>query len=340
MSAVDTRLDEDEEWLAWRLAGITASDVSNAYTGRYGGAYGVVAAKLGLVPPPEVTERMERGHRWEQTIADGVHVLHGYYVMGEQAWCENTDHPRHRATVDGMLAVEPEATLDDIEALLETKTTGKEVRASWDAWKIQCQWQMWCTGVRRVLIARAVIDDDTDELLDLNFRWVDRDDRLIADLVDLANELWGHVQARTLPDPDTPTALDIVKTVTATVDEEQAGEVVDLSDLYSDAVRFEELKTLVPQLTSEKEQLDALLRSRLGGATKGTAPGFDITLSKPRRVLTDEGEAAVLAARPDLGKTVLDRDRAKSEAKTLYEGAREAIGARVLTIKPAKEQPE
>ena len=67
----DLATDEDR-WLDWRKGGITATDVADAAQGTYGGAYGVVARKLGLITV-EQNNAMRRGHIWQPRIADAVH---------------------------------------------------------------------------------------------------------------------------------------------------------------------------------------------------------------------------------------------------------------------------
>lgn len=324
---------DDPKWLAWRKDGITATDVANAYTGSYGGAYAVVALKLGLIEPPEQTEAMARGHRWEERIADAVHSLTGLYVLGEQAWCQHAEHSHHRATVDGMLSPFAEATLDDIIGLLETKTNGTQVRATWDRWEVQTQWQMHCTGVGSAIIARAVINDGDDTLDRLELKRIERDDFLIDSLVDLAEVLWGHIQTSTLPDPDCPSALDAVKEVTALASAD--AETVDLTDLTPELRRRAEIHEAIGKATEERDALDALIRSRLGAATKGEAEGLIVRLSRPRSVFTDESATAFLDIHPEAAVTQIDRTLAKKIDKPLYDELSRPIGARSLTIKEA-----
>lgn len=326
----------DEQWHAWRAAGVTASDIARARSGRYGGRYGVVTDKLGLTPPTETTDVMRRGHRWEQAVADAVHTLTGLWVVGEQAWAAHPDHPTHRATIDGLLSPLAEATLDDIVAGLEIKTHGTTVRPAWDYWAPQVQWQMHVTGTPRTLVAAAEIDDDRDELVALRLRWVDFDPFEVDDLVVLADELWGHVQAGTLPEPDAASALEVVKAVH--VEADGNADTVDLSDLADDVRRLGDIKAAVKAVTEERDLIEARIRDRLAATTKGTTPdGWRVSLSKPALVLTAYAEAELLAARPDLGRLVLDRDRAKELAPDLYEAARQPVGARRLTVTAPKE---
>lgn len=318
------------EWLAWRAEGITATDVARAVTGRYGGAYGVIAEKLGLVERGPVTEVMQRGHRWQQPIADAVHALTGLYVVGEETWCQHGADHWARATVDGFLAPTAEATPDDLLGVLEVKTRGIGVRPDWSYWGAQVQWQLYVTQLGRAVVADAVIDDSTDRVCSLHITEMEADPDTWT-ICERAAELWQHVQDGTLPDPDSPTALDAVKGVTRTADPD--AEVVDLSPLSADVARFVEIKAAVKAAEDERDTLEARIRAAVGQATVGVCDGARISISRPAKVLTKEAEATLLGDFPHLAKTVLDRDRAKAEEPELYEAARHPVGARRLTIK-------
>lgn len=332
MSAVDTTA-ERPGFAEFRAGGIFPTAVADAYTGSYGGAYNAVARKLGLIAAPAPTVRMERGIRWEQRIADLTHLATGLFVHCEQAWIQHSADGRWRAIIDGLLHEHAEVSIDDLTTLLEIKTIGVDVRVPWARWKAQTQWGMHVTNTERALLAWAVIDDETDRLDALRFEWLERDDMEIARLVDVAEMLWQHIQAGTLPDPDCPSALDVVKEVNALADPESLP--VDLTDLTDDLARFLEIKAAVKAVEDERDRLEALIRSRLGRATKGTADGFTISLSKPSAVRTDDGNREFLAAHPELAKAPeIDSARAKAEAKAEFAAIpREAKGSRRLTIK-------
>lgn len=329
MSVLERSEADESAWLDWRRSGVTATDVADAAAGTYGGAYAVVARKRGLLEV-EQTEQMARGHRWQPVVADAVHVLTGLWVVGEEAWCEHAEHPLRRATVDGFLAEAPEATLDDVVAVLEVKTRGTGTRPDRARWHDQVQWQMHVTGVPRAVIAEATIDDETDTCRGVRIHDVEADPDRQALLCSLAEDLWAHVQAGTLPDPDTPSALPAVKAVHGSADDSEA---VDLADLADVVARYSEIKAAVKAVSDERDQLEALIREAVGPATKGTCDGFTVTVSRPALVLTDEAEAELLAAHPELGKVVLDRDRAKADQKDDYEAARRPLGARRLLVK-------
>ncbi len=330
MSATD-----ETAWLEWRRAGITATEVADAANGTYGGAYAVVGRKLGIVPAPDVNDAMTRGHRWQPRIADAVHHLTGLYVVGEETWCEHSIHPAWRATVDGFLAPTPEATLDDVVGVIEVKTRGLYVHPPRARWEDQVQWQMLVTGTTYAVIAEAAIDDTDDTLHSLHLTRLTADPLRQAILQDVAEDMLAHIAAGTMPDPDTPSALPVVKSATGNADPD--ADEVDLTDLADDVRRFGDIKAAVKAVTDERDTIEARLRARIGDATRGTCDGFTVSVSKPALVLTGDAEAELLEARPDLGRTVLDRDKAKAEAPELYEASRRAAGARRITIKQKGE---
>ena len=333
-----TRPDEDQAWIEWRRGGITASDIAAAHSGRYGGAYGVIATKLGKLPPQEYTARMARGHAWEDRIATAVEVLTGLHVVGEQTWCEHQHRNEWRATVDGFAAPIPEPTIDQVTHLLEIKTRGIEVRPAWDYWGPQVQWQMLVAGIGAAILAELVIDDGQGfdggiVTPDLRLHLIEADPMMQRDLVDLAERLAGHLADGTLPDPDDGSQLDAVKATTLVVDE--SADTVDLSDLADEVARYDELRTALADAEAEKKLLEARIRAAIGEATKGTTDRHTVSVSRPTKVRTDAGNAAFLAAHPDLAKPVeIDTARARKEAKADFDAIpRDAIGARRLNIK-------
>jgi hypothetical protein len=324
--------DEEQAWLAWRAEGITATDVAEAASGTYGGAYAVVARKLELTPPVEQTPQMARGHRWQARIADAVHALTQFYVVGEEAQWEDELDPRWRATLDGMLARVPEVdTPNDLVGVLEIKTTGK---GSWPdrvRWEDQVQWQLMVTGLQMGVIAHVVVDDTDDTFVRLELLTVLADRVRQQYLVSLAEDMWQHMDAGTLPEPDGAAVLPVVKAVHRHALEDE--DAASLADLNFTVHQYELIRKTIKELTREKDELEAIIRDRIGAATVGLSDHWRIAVSRPAKVLTAEAEAELLAQRPDLGRSVLDRDRAKVEAPDLYESLREPVGARRMTIK-------
>ena len=330
--------DEQTAWLQWRKDGITATEVADAWCGSYGGAYSVVASKLGKLPPVEQTPAMERGQRWQETIADAVHALTGLYVVGEETWCEHVDEGRYRATVDGFLAPIPDCGIDEVTAVLEIKTTGVGVRHNLDRTIAQVQWQMLVTGIPEAVIAIATIDDVDDVCTGMRILRIESDTMVQTQLVDVADTLLAHIDAGTLPPPDTADALETVKVVHAQVDPDP--EVVDISPIADLVVELHDVKAQIRSLNARANLLEATVRENVGDQTVGKTDGWRVNISRPTLTLTAEAEAQILEQRPDLGKVVLDRDKAKAEAPDLYESHRQPVGARRLTIKQTEGDNE
>jgi hypothetical protein len=329
--------DEQTEWLQWRRDGITATEVADAWCGTYGGAYTVVARKLDKLPAVEQTTAMDRGHRWQETIADAVHALTGEFVVGEETWCEHVDQRRYRATVDGFLAPVPDCGIEDVTSVLEIKTTGVGVRHNLDRTITQVQWQMLVTGIDRGVIAIATIDDADDTCTGVRIVRIEADTMIQTQLVDVADRLLAHIDAGTLPEPDTATALETVKVVHAEVDPDP--EVVDISLIANLVAELHDTKAQIRSLTAHANLMEAAVRETIGDQTVGKTDGWRVNISRPTLTLTAEAEEAILEQRPDLGKVVLDRDKAKAEAPELYESHRQPVGARRLTIKQTEGNP-
>lgn len=345
-----TASDDLEAWRLWRRGGIGASDVAAAHTGRYGGRYKVVADKLGIrVPGQEIDPAMaDRGHRWEQPIADGVHAHTGLYVAGEQMQAEHPTQPRYRATLDGLLVPTLPATTDDAVAVLEVKTRSPYAPWPRDYWAAQVQWQLLVTGLDRGLLAIATIDDVFDEhsgalteqITSLHYEWVYADPMLHSDLVELADELWGHVERGELPEPTDADALPYVKAANATADEEATADIDDLADLLA---RYESLKQAAKAAADETKTAEAVIRARMGEAVEAhTADGaWRVRCGMPVRKFTAQSEQDFIDLHgdehPELLTTRLDRAKAKELMPEEYDALRFATPDRRLTIKQLEE---
>ena len=333
-------MSDDPQWLAWRRgedlpgrAAITASAIARAASGRYGGAYGVVAEHLGLVEKEGDTDgRMARGHALEPIVTTAAETLTGLYIVGEQTWCQHPERPEWRATVDGFAAPTPTPTIEDCTHVAEVKSRGVHVKPAWDYWGPQVQWQLLVTGMPLGLLIEAAFDDAEQRVTKLGLHIIEPDEFAQIALIDLADTLLDHMRNGTLPDPDAG-ALDTVKAVMSTVYTD--AEVVDLSEYADDVARLAKLKTAIKDGEDEARGLEARIRNAVGSATKGVCDGYELTIGKPRRTLTKDGAAALLAERPDLGKTVVDTDLARNVAKATYEAHLTPTGARALTIKEA-----
>lgn len=332
-------MNEHDEWLQWRREGITATDVANAWAGTYGGLYAVVAGKLDRVQVQQ-TAAMTRGLRWEEPLAAAVPHLTGLYVVGEQTLVEAADNRRHRATLDGYLAAEPAATLDDVLGVVELKTRGVNVPRPGDRYRAQVTWQMYVANLSRALLVEAVIDDTDDRLSTIALEWLELDGLLLGELLHVADRIEHHVQTGTLPeitaDTGGPGALDTVRKVHAVADTERTP--VNLDNLSDDLDRLAELKAAEKAATDERRTLEARILDAVGSATRGESNAWTVTVSKPALRLDPVAAAALLDRRPDLGRLELDLDAVKANAPDELDTLRTPTGARSLRIKERRDR--
>jgi plasmid stabilization system protein ParE len=343
-------MTEHDDWLAERRTRLGASDLAKAATGRYGGAAAAVAEKLGIVADEIDPGLADRGHRWEQPIADGVLAHYGLYVA-EQVMLTAKDNPRHGCTADGLLVPSPEATMADVVAGLEVKTRAPRASA-WDYYRAQSQWSMRVSGLGRWLLAVATIDTDYDlrtgqiseQLTSVYYEWVNRDDYEIGRLIDLADWLWDHVERGVLPDPTDAGALPYVKAANMAVDPTATADLDDLADLIE---RREQLRAAAKTAEAEEKTIEAKIRHRMGEATEAVAAGrWRVRCGNPVRKFTSQSEADFLelygAEAAELGVTstvtVLDRDKAKAEMADQYAALRMVTPDRRLTVKDLRPE--
>jgi len=330
--------DTETEWLAWRTRGVGASDVAAAHTGLYGGIYGVVADKLGHTDPDPIDpELAARGKRWEQPVADAVHVLTGYYVHGEQMWIEHPDNSVWRCTLDGLLDPRPELNgIDDAEALLEVKTIGLHVRWKMDYWEAQCQWQMHVTGKQRAMLAVARIDDTDDTCKGVpHLDWIEYDPYLAGTLVDTAKDIWAHVERGELPEPDEHTDDALVKEINREADDDTGNPdpSIDLGELDDHLDRYLVVKAALSPLMDERKELERLFRHTMGRSVLAESDRHRLRVGTPVEKFTSDSEDDALAIYPDYGRTVLDRARFKAEEPDLYKAFRRPTTDRRITVK-------
>lgn len=329
-------MTDEAGWLKWRRGGMGASDVAAAVTGHFGGAVKVVARKIGVTPDDIAPGLADRGKRWEQPLADALLATHGLHAIGEQIWAEHPEQPQHRATVEGFLYHEPEASIEDVDTLFEIKTRGLSAPWRWDYWTIQPQWQMHVTGMTRCLLIVATINDaetnQTSQLQGIEYRWIERDDHVIDRLVVEADRLWSFVEAGQLPEPTDGSALDIVREAYATT---SADATADIDPVLDDIATFAELKIRAKAAADALKLAEAKIRTAMAEATEATTSDgrWRVRVGEPIAKFTRDSEADALQLYPDYGKTVLDRDRFKTHRRDDYELLKRPTSDRRLTIK-------
>lgn len=178
------RSSEREAWLAARDMGVTATMVANAATSA---GFDATIAEFKSPKQMEPNAYMNWGNEREPVIASVVKERFG--IMPND-WLIAKDELQHRwqmATPDGLSL--------DHKWIAEIKTTGKRFEKIPLRYMRQIQWQLHVTGAERCLFAFEERLDGVDGFVpgfDVECSWVDRDDKLIRDLIDVAERLQEH----------------------------------------------------------------------------------------------------------------------------------------------------
>ena len=185
------------EWLDQRKKGIGGSDTSVVCgINRYKSPVELWMEKTNQIPVREAGEaaywgtQLEALVRAEFTKRTGIEVTHTMQLL------QSVEHPFMLANLDGVCE-HPELG----PCIFEAKTASAYKAREWengipDEYQLQIQHYMAVTGYRGTYIA-VLIGGNT-------FKWqfVERDEELIAMLVQLESDFWQHVEDRTPPPLD------------------------------------------------------------------------------------------------------------------------------------------
>lgn len=175
------RSTEREAWLLAREGGVSATTVAEAATPA--GFRDVIEQRRN---PVEVVanEYMQFGNEAEPHLMGFAHREFGVLPSD---WLIAGEVPHHLATPDGLSL--------DHTVIAECKTTGKD----WGEkppikYRRQVQWQLHVTGAERCLFVWNLrVPDDAGWFylgwLDPKFLWVERDEKMIGQLVEVADKI-------------------------------------------------------------------------------------------------------------------------------------------------------
>lgn len=176
-----------EAWLDARRGGVTATQVAKAGSGPGGFEQAVADYSADFVE--QDNPLMQFGRIWEGPIAMILKDEHG--IMPNDWLIGHPEQPHHRATPDGLSL--------DHDRISEIKTTGKD----WNPAKLpiqyrrQVQWQLHVTGAVSCVFAWMLREERDGLLLPGWFEpkvvVIERDEEMIASLIDTADRLWQRV---------------------------------------------------------------------------------------------------------------------------------------------------
>jgi hypothetical protein len=178
------RSSDRDLWLAARENGVTATQVAKASTPA---GFREVIANIENPQPVIPNAVMEWGNKREPFIA--LELKDRFGVMPNE-WLISFDDGLRRwqmATPDGLSV--------DHTVIAEIKTSGKPLDQIPIHYRRQIQWQLHVTGAERCLFAYELRMEGPEGFVpgfDVQTQWVDRDEEMIAGLLQVAEQVMQH----------------------------------------------------------------------------------------------------------------------------------------------------
>ena len=182
-----------QEWLQWRKSGVGASEVS-AIVGidPWKTAINIYDDKAGFGDPTFVNDFMKRGNTYEEEARREVEQMLG---LSFPPLC--VGHSEMDFAIASLDGYSKERNL-----ILEVKTPGRKVldmamqKLIPDHYKLQMQWQMFCSGAEGAYY--FAYNPDTAEKYLIEYP---RDEKLIARLRTAVTKFWGDYKKGIRPSP-------------------------------------------------------------------------------------------------------------------------------------------
>jgi hypothetical protein len=171
-------------WLAARDRGVTATQVAKASTPA---GMKEVLAQIENPTPVEPNGFMDWGVEREAYIA---HVVKERYGILPNDWllcAGGAGNEWQMATPDGLSL--------DHKLIGEYKTSGKSLEKVPANYMRQVQWQLYVTGAEKCLFAYELRLEGPEGFVpgfDVECQWIERDEKIIADLIKVAEEVQMH----------------------------------------------------------------------------------------------------------------------------------------------------
>ena len=266
---VECGSDDRKAWLAARMTGIGASDMP-AILGksRYTSELELFLMKTGQIAREEDdNEAAEWGHELEGKILEGFARRTGRVVQRASSLLRSTEHPWALCTLDGWQVVPGRTRAVPVECKL-TGAFGRDWgRGVPEYFMPQVQQQMLVTGAD--MASFAVLINGTR----LVFADVERDDNMIAQIIEAGSRFWAAVQGAAdapLPDGSKSAGWALSQLYKAT----DPSKVASLDWGHVELTqRYDETVARCRELEAEQECIEQLVQMRMGDAELGVLPG-------------------------------------------------------------------
>lgn len=186
-----------EQWLAYRKLGIGGSDASVVCgINRYRSPVELWMNKTGQLPDEEAGEAAYWGAQLEPFVRTEFTKRTEVEISLVKQILQSSEHPFMLANLDGVCE-HPDLG----PCIFEAKTASAYKNGEWedaipDEYMCQVQHYMAVTGYRGAYIAVLIGGNS------FNWKFIERDEELIAMLIELEADFWNHVQQGTPPPLD------------------------------------------------------------------------------------------------------------------------------------------
>ena len=298
------------DWLEWRKKGIGGSDASVVCgINRYKSPVELWMEKTDQLQPQEAGESAYWGTILEAVVREEFTKRTGLEVCLVKQLLQSEEHPFMLANLDGVCNHPDYGT-----CIFEAKTATAYKAGEWedsipDEYYLQIQHYMAVTGYRGAYIA-VLIGGNT-----FKWRFVERDEELIATLIWLEADFWHHVEDLTPPPLDGSDASTkfLSEQFPNSVPQSHIDLPVNAADLFR---QYDAACEQLEVATEQKQQAENLLKQMMGDNEVGIAGERIITW----KTVTQER---------------LDTTTLKSEHPTLYQKYANKISYRRFSIKAA-----
>ena len=297
-----------EEWLERRKEGIGGSDAAVVCgVSRYKSPVELWMEKTGQLPAQEAGEAAYWGNQLEALVRAEFTKRTGIEVKHRMELLRSDEHPFMQANLDGT-CVHPDLG----PCIFEAKTASAFKAGEWeggipDEYLLQIQHYMAVTGYGGCYIA-ALIGGNT-------FRWkfIERDDELIAAMIQLEERFWQHVQDKTPPMMDGSDSA--AQFLAEQFPNSTPNSRIELPNQAKQLIRqYGTACQQIKDLTEQKQQAENQLKQMLGEHEAGTAGEHIVTW---KNVVQER----------------LDSKTLKAEHPTLYKKYTNKTSYRRFTIK-------
>ena len=246
------------DWLEYRKQGIGGSDASVVCgISRYKSPVELWMEKTNQIPCQEAGEAAYWGTQLEAMVRTEFSRRTGVEVKRVLQLLQSAEHPFMLANLDGVCEHPDLGT-----CVFEAKTASAYKAGEWDdtipdEYMLQIQHYMAVTGYRGAYIA-VLIGGNT-------FRWrfVARDEGLIASLIELEADFWNHVKDGTPPPLDGSNAA--ARFLSEQFPNSTPQSQIVLPDTAAELLRqYEDACERLEDITQQKQQAENLLKQMMG----------------------------------------------------------------------------